>query len=222
VIERPEAWDEVVASIKRTGLIVIIRGDFTVDYLLRLADALVAGGIPVVEVTMNSPRALEAITSLREHSAGRLLVGAGTVRSTRGASDALAAGAQFLISPNFDPRVVASARRAGVLHLPGVFTATEAQAAFAAGCRMLKLFPADAAGPSYLKALCAPLNDIEFVPTGGIHGGNLAAYVQAGAVAFGLGSSLVKSTEQDLSALTKTASELLAVFQAAKAGRAHA
>jgi 2-dehydro-3-deoxyphosphogluconate aldolase/(4S)-4-hydroxy-2-oxoglutarate aldolase len=145
-----------------------------------------------------------------------MLIGAGTVRTLEEVNAALDAGAQFLVSPNFDPASVARSREAGVLHLPGVFTASEAQAAYAAGCQMVKLFPADALGPRYLKALRAPLNDIDFVPTGGIEAANIADFVRAGAVAFGVGSSLVKSADQDLADLREKAARLAAAFHAAQ------
>ena len=95
-----------------------------------------------------------------------------------------------MVSPNFDHETVSFTLGKGLLHLPGVFTATEAQTAFAAGCRMLKLFPMETGGPAYLKALRAPLNDIEFVPTGGVSLENIAEYARAGAVATGLGIEL--------------------------------
>jgi 2-dehydro-3-deoxyphosphogluconate aldolase / (4S)-4-hydroxy-2-oxoglutarate aldolase len=113
---------------------------------------------------------------------------------------------------------VARARRAGVPHLPGVFTATEAQAAWAAGCRLVKLFPADALGPGYLRALRAPLDDIGFVPTGGIELGNLNDYVRAGAVALGVGSALVSGPEQDLDALGDLATRFVRTLRDARGG----
>ncbi|CAG0975607.1 partial 2-dehydro-3-deoxyphosphogluconate aldolase / (4S)-4-hydroxy-2-oxoglutarate aldolase, partial [Anaerolineae bacterium] len=118
--------------------------------------------------------------------------GAGTIRRVAHVDEALALGAQFIVSPNFDPASVARSQAANVLHLPGVATPTEAETAFAAGCAMLKLFPADVlGGPTYLKAIRAPLDDIAFVPTGGIEPGNAGLYRRAGAAALGLGGSLV-------------------------------
>jgi 2-dehydro-3-deoxyphosphogluconate aldolase/(4S)-4-hydroxy-2-oxoglutarate aldolase len=147
-----------------------------------------------------------------------MLIGAGTVRYGTQVQPALDAGAQFLVSPNFDPDTVARARMAGLLHLPGIFTPSEAQTAFTAGCTVLKLFPADTVGPAYLKALRAPLDDIEFVPTGGINLENIAAYRRAGAVAVGLGSQLVAGRQQASDELTARAKALRAAWEAAGRG----
>jgi 2-dehydro-3-deoxyphosphogluconate aldolase/(4S)-4-hydroxy-2-oxoglutarate aldolase len=206
---------KAATQIRQTGIIAIIRGDFPFERLLAIAGAIAEGGVSVVEVTLNSRGALEGIAALRRQAGDDMLIGAGTVRTLEEVNAALDAGAQFLVSPNFDPASVARSREAGVLHLPGVFTASEAQAAYAAGCQMVKLFPADALGPPYLKALRAPLNDIDFVPTGGIEAANIADFVRAGAVAFGVGSSLVKSADQDLADLREKAARLAAAFQAA-------
>src|SRR4030095_12295008 len=169
-------------KIKQNGIIAIIRGDFSLDDMLRIGDALLTGTVTVMEVTLNSPSALTALPQLREHFRAEMLVGGGTVRDVDQARLAYEAGAEFIVSPNLDLETVSFARTKGLLHLPGVFTATEAQTAFAAGCRMLKLFPMEAAGPAYLKSLRAPLNDIDFVPTGGVSLENIADYASAGAV----------------------------------------
>ena len=129
---------------------------------------------------------------------------------------ALDAGAAFLVSPNLDLRSVARSRERGALHLPGVFTATEAQSALHAGCPVVKLFPADALGPAYLKALRAPLNDIGFVPTGGVDADNITAYVRAGAVAVGVGSALVRGADDDLSVLGERAGALVSALRGAR------
>lgn len=144
-----------------------------------------------MEITMNSTNALSAISDLRKRYGENMLIGAGTVRTAAQLDEAVEAGAQFTVAPNFDRASVERAKALGVLHLPGIFTPTEAQNAYEAGCRVLKLFPSDSVGPGYLKAMRAPLNDIEFVPTGGINVDNIKSYAQAGAVAVGLGSSLI-------------------------------
>lgn len=204
------------ARIRRAGIIAIIRGDFPTDRLLLIAQALQDGGVELIEVTLNSSGALEKITALREAMGEAMLVGAGTVRTVTGASAALSAGAQFLVAPNLDLQVIARAQQADVLHLPGVFTASEAQTAFMAGCTTVKLFPADTVGPAYLKALRAPLDDIGFIPTGGIHEGNLGDYIRAGAVAVGLGGSLITGPQQDLTAIRDAAVRLAAKLQQAR------
>lgn len=206
------------SRIRECGIIPIIRGDYSTDDMLRIGDALLAGDVTVMEVTLNSTSALEALPKLRTHFNGSMLIGAGTVRNTSHANQAVNAGAQFLISPNFDIDTVRFSRESGLLHLPGIFTATEAQTAFNAGCRMLKLFPMETAGPAYLKALRAPLNDIDFVPTGGISLENIAEYARAGAVAVGMGSKLVLSRDQASQDLRTKAKALRQAWQQAKHG----
>jgi 2-dehydro-3-deoxyphosphogluconate aldolase / (4S)-4-hydroxy-2-oxoglutarate aldolase len=202
--------------IKQNGIIAILRGDFSIDDMLRIGDALLAGTVKVMEVTLNSPAALGALPKLREHFRTEMLVGAGTVRDVAQARQAYEAGAEFIVSPNLDLESVSFTRAEGLLHLPGVFTATEAQTAFKAGCRMLKLFPMEAAGPAYLKSLRAPLNDIDFVPTGGVSLENIAEYANAGAVAVGLGSKLVLNRKQSQEDLTTRAHALRAAWEQGK------
>jgi 2-dehydro-3-deoxyphosphogluconate aldolase / (4S)-4-hydroxy-2-oxoglutarate aldolase len=198
--------------VKDCGIIAIIRGDFSIEDTLRIGEALLEGNITVMEVTLNSPAALTSLPRLRHHFWEEMLIGAGTVRDVKQAQAAHEAGAQFIVSPNLDLEIVSFARTNNLLHLPGVFTATEAQSAFAAGCHMLKLFPMEVAGPAYLKALRAPLNDIDFVPTGGVSLANIADYARAGAVAVGLGSKLVTSPQQTSQDLTARAQTLRAAW----------
>lgn len=213
-----DAIESIRQRIKQNGIIAIIRGDFSVDDMLRIGDALLAGTVTVMEVTLNSPAALAALPQLRDHFRTEMLVGTGTVRDVEQARLAYEAGAEFIVSPNLDLESVSFTRTKGLLHLPGVFTATEAQTAFAAGYHMLKLFPMEAAGPAYLKALRAPLSDIDFVPTGGVSLENIAAYANAGAVAVGLGGKLVLNREQTSQDLTSRAHALRAAWEQGKHG----
>lgn len=208
--------ERCAAQIRTGGIIAIVRGNFSPDVVLRIAESLLAGGVEIIEVTLNTSDALRALERLRQEHGARMLVGAGTVRTAQDVTRAHAAGAQFTIAPNFDPASVAQAQHLGMLHLPGIFTATEAQTAFAAGCSMVKLFPASLQGPAYLKALRAPLDDIEFVPTGGINSGNLAHYLQAGAAAVGVGSALIAAPDQDLTDITARAARLVRALQTAR------
>jgi 2-dehydro-3-deoxyphosphogluconate aldolase/(4S)-4-hydroxy-2-oxoglutarate aldolase len=212
-----DSIETISQHIKQSGIIAILRGDFSVADMLRIGDALLAGTVAVMEVTLNSPSALEALPQLRSHFGDTMLIGAGTVRDALLARRAVEAGAQFMVAPNFDSETVAVAHSQGVLHLPGIFTATEAQTAFLAGCRMLKLFPmVGENGPAYLKALRGPLNDIDFVPTGGISLENIADYARAGAVAVGLGSKLVLDRRQPSKDLKARAVALRRAWQDAK------
>jgi 2-dehydro-3-deoxyphosphogluconate aldolase/(4S)-4-hydroxy-2-oxoglutarate aldolase len=202
--------------IKQAGIIAILRGDFSVDEMLRIGEALLAGTVTAMEVTLNSPSVLEALPQLRERFGEDMLVGAGTVRNSSLARRAIDSGAQFMVAPNFEAETVAVAHSQGVLHLPGVFTATEVQAAFVAGSRMLKLFPMEIGGPAYLRALRAPLDDVDFVPTGGVSLENIGEYARAGAVAVGLGSKLVLGREQTAADLTARAAALRHAWEESK------
>lgn len=183
--------EQVRQQVKENGIVAIVRGNFPLEEMIEIGDALLAAPILVMEITLNSTGALEAIQTLRQRYGDKMLVGAGTVRTAEQVDAAVDAGAQFIVAPNFDLPSVQRSQQRNVLHMPGVFTATEVQNAFAAGCKVVKLFPSDAVGPTYLKALRAPLNDVEFVPTGGISLDNIRDYARVGAVAVGLGSSLI-------------------------------
>lgn len=193
--------DLAISRIRSSGIIAIVRGRFSTERMLAIADAMIDAGIGAMEVTLNSDCALEHIATLHARGDERLMIGAGTVRTPEDVDRAIDAGAQFLISPGFDEASVARATEAKVLHLPGVFTPTEAMHAAAAGCRLLKLFPCDVVGPAYLKALKAPLDEVDFVPTGGVSPANLAQWRRAGAVAVAAGSSLVSGPDQPLDEL---------------------
>lgn len=209
-IEKTSNW------IRQSGIIAIVRGDFSIDDMLRISDALLTGTVTVMEVTLNTTSVLAALPKLRERFGGEMLIGAGTVRTVNQARQANDAGAQFLVSPNLDLESVSYARTRDLLHLPGVYTATEAQTAFAAGCRILKLFPMETGGPAYLKALRAPLDDIQFVPTGGVSLENISEYARAGAVAVGLGSKLIANRDQTSADLTGRAKALRDAWEAGK------
>lgn len=210
--------ESVSQQIKVGGIIAILRGNFSVDDTLRLGDALMTGDVTILEITLNSPVALQALPKLRDHFEGTMLVGAGTVRDEEQARQASEAGAQFLVSPNLDLKTVVFTQSQGLLHIPGVFTATEIQNAVTAGCQLLKLFPMDglADGSTYLKAIRAPFNTVGFIPTGGISFENIASYARAGAVAVGLGSNLLGKQDQPLSEVTARARALRDAWDQAK------
>ncbi|MDJ0955054.1 MAG: bifunctional 4-hydroxy-2-oxoglutarate aldolase/2-dehydro-3-deoxy-phosphogluconate aldolase [Acidimicrobiia bacterium] len=160
-----------------------------------VAAALAAGGLGVIEVTMDSPGARESIADL---AGGELLVGAGTVRSEAEAVAAIDAGAQFVVSPHLDNRIVTVAVEAGVPVIPGAFTPTEITTAWDMGATAVKLFPASLGGPSLVKALRGPLGDIPLLPTGGVSVENAPLYLEAGAVAVGIGGWLTGGSDYEL------------------------
>jgi 2-dehydro-3-deoxyphosphogluconate aldolase/(4S)-4-hydroxy-2-oxoglutarate aldolase len=157
------------------------------DDALVIAEALAEGGISVIEVTMEQAGAADTIGVLADSG---VTVGAGTVVGVDRASMAVDAGARFLVSPGLDPDVVAWSRDHRVPHLPGVLTPSEVTKAIGLGVMTLKLFPASLGGPSYLRSLLAPFPGVEFIPSGGIDETNAAAYLDAGAIAVGVGGVL--------------------------------
>jgi 2-dehydro-3-deoxyphosphogluconate aldolase/(4S)-4-hydroxy-2-oxoglutarate aldolase len=207
----------VADRIRKTGLVAIVRGNFSKEQVLNIGQVLHDNGVPVMEVTLNTTSALESITQLREQFGDRMVIGAGTVRTAAQFDQALAAGAQFTVAPNLDLETVRAALQNDILHLPGVFTPTEAQTAFVAGCKIVKLFPSDIMGPRYIKAIRAPLDDIGIVPTGGISADNIGEYIKAGIVAAGIGSALVTGPTQDLDDLAQRAQALRQAWDAAVA-----
>lgn len=199
------------------GLIPIVRGNYSLNQAIAIAETLCEAQIPVLEVTLNSADAFNIISELRKRLGDSASIGAGTVRTKSNFERAIQSGAQFTIAPTLDAETVQAANQADILHLPGVLTPTEVQHAAVLGCTMVKLFPIDTFGPKYLKALRAPLNDIEFVPTGGVTLDNLPDFVKAGAVAVGVGTALVRSPEQTTDELLKQAKAFRAAWDNTKA-----
>ena len=154
----------------------------------RVGAAVIEGGVDVVEVPLNVPGALDAISSLSAIPGA--LVGAGTVMNAAAAQAALDAGARFLLSPVLVPEVVDAAHAAGAAAIPGAFTPTEIDACMRAGADLVKLFPADRLAPADLRTLLAALPDARLLPTGGITAANAAEWLAAGAVAVGVGGAL--------------------------------
>ncbi|HEY8487392.1 MAG TPA: bifunctional 4-hydroxy-2-oxoglutarate aldolase/2-dehydro-3-deoxy-phosphogluconate aldolase [Limnochordales bacterium] len=206
----------VEAQLVAAGVVPVVRlGER--ELALRVAQALAGGGMQTVEVTFTVPQA-EAIIAALRRDYPHLLVGAGTVRDRAEAARALRAGAHYLVSPGLVAEVLDEARRAGVLAIPGVLTPSEALQAVAAGCRLLKLFPASAVGPAYLKALRAVLPDgVAFCPTGGVELEHLPAWAEAGASLVGVGGPLLGDVERtgDLAGLARRAQAFLEAWRAA-------
>jgi 2-dehydro-3-deoxyphosphogalactonate aldolase len=182
-------WADVIRT---RPLVAILRGIRPED-AAAIGDALADAGFLCLEVPLNSPRPLETIAALRARFDGRLLVGAGTVLNPAEVGAVAAAGGQLIISPNTDTAVIAAAKQAGLVSVPGFFTPSEAFAALAAGADALKLFPAETAGPATLKAIRAVLPPgVPVLPVGGIEPDAMAAWRAAGASGFGIGSALYR------------------------------
>jgi 2-dehydro-3-deoxyphosphogluconate aldolase/(4S)-4-hydroxy-2-oxoglutarate aldolase len=172
------------------GIVPVLRASSAED-AIAVADAIVAGGIDVLEITMTVPGAVQVIAEVVGRYGERLLVGAGTVLDAKAAGECLAAGARFIVAPIVDETTIALCRRENVAVLPGALTPTEVVRAWRAGADLVKVFPCSAVGgASYIKALKAPLPQIPLVPTGGVTVTTAGAYFAAGASAIGVGSDL--------------------------------
>ena len=180
----------LLLPLEQHKVVVIIRG-IAPAYMSDLFQALYDGGIRMAEITLNSEHALESISMMRKAYDGRMMVGAGTVLNEASAKDAIAAGAQFLVSPNVDEGMIRYAVANGVLPLPGAMTATEVVQAVRFGSPVVKIFPCSSLGPNYIKELKGPLNDIPMLAVGGINEDNVAEYMKAGAIGVGIGGSMV-------------------------------
>lgn len=195
----------VIEKIKETGIIAVIRTDSTVKAEIVIA-ALIKGGIDVLEVTMTIPGAVELIKRLTGKYKNMALIGAGTVLDKEAAQKCVGAGAKFIVSPILNRETVAFCNQNKIVVMSGALTPTEIFSAWEAGADMVKIFPISAmGGVSYLKAVKTVFPQFEFVPTGGIGLGNALDYIEAGALAVGMGSELTKENE---SVITKQARDL--------------
>ena len=181
---------DIVGEIERTGVVAIVRSD-SADQLVEIVDALQAGGLTCIEITMTTPGALEAIAAASQRFAGQCAIGVGTVLDPETARAAILAGARFVVSPIVDEPTIALCRRYSVASIPGAFTPTEIVRAWQAGADVVKVFPATKLGPSFFKDMRGPLPQIKLTPTGGVSVDNAGDFIRAGAVAVGVGSALV-------------------------------
>lgn len=196
-------------------IVAIIRGANPAD-VLKITDALYAGGVRILEITMNSDDPLTVIKEVAAKYGDKMVIGAGTVLDGETAKQAVAAGAKFVLSPIVSEDVIKTAQSLGVVSIPGAFTATEIYNAYKMGADIIKVFPANS--PSYIKDIRGPLPQIPLLPTGGISIDNIKDFKKAGAVGFGIGSALVNTkvavTPAYLSELTENAKKLVGALNA--------
>jgi len=198
---------EVLKTLCDVGLVPVIRVR-SADVLVDVAKALQAGGVPVAEVTMTVPGAIEGIRRLVKAVGKDVLVGVGSVTRPDQAEEAVAAGAQFIVGPVLVPEVVRAARKLDRVVIPGAYTPTEIFQAHEMGADIVKVFPASVGGPAYFKAILAPMPFLKLMPTGGVDLTTVAAFIKAGAVTLGAGAALVdaKAVEKgDWAAITDLA-----------------
>jgi Entner-Doudoroff aldolase len=204
-IEARDRWSnlrhsDVAATIRAARLIVVLRRITPHERLLELLDELADAGARIFEITLDGEDAGSDLVTARDRIAGRdrrCLVGAGTVRTVAQLRSAIEARAAFGVSPVFDPKIVAAALEAGLPFVPGVYTPTEADAAWRAGATFVKVFPGSSLGPSHVRELRGPMPDIEMIVTGGVNATNATEFLEAGAVAVGIGSALVRASARE-------------------------
>ena len=198
--------------IRQTGVIAILRAKSS-GQLVSAAGAIRAGGVRAIEVTFTTPGALQVIEEATRKFGDEILFGAGSVLDPETARAAILAGAAFIVAPALNLEVLALCRRYSVPVMPGCYTPTEILTAWEAGADMVKLFPASVGGPEFVKAVLAPLPQVEIVPVGGVELDNAAAFIRSGAAALGVGSSLINQKlldSGDMPELTRRAAAFLA------------
>lgn len=210
---------EILNRLITEKVVAVVRLD-SGDQLIKVAEALKAGGISAIEFTVPTPNSLEMIKQAASHFGDEVIMGAGTVLDPETARAAILSGAQFIVTPAFNPKTIELCRRYGKPIIPGALTPTEILTAWEAGADMVKVFPADAMGPGYIKAVLAPLPQIRLVPTGGVSAENAAQFLKAGATALGVGGNLVNKqavARGDWAAITAEAQKLVQAVRLAVA-----
>jgi 2-dehydro-3-deoxyphosphogluconate aldolase/(4S)-4-hydroxy-2-oxoglutarate aldolase len=212
---------EKLELVRETGVIAIMRAQSS-DQLIAAADAIKAGGVRVIEVTMTTPGALAVVEEAKGRYGQDVLFGAGTVLDAETARAAILAGADFVVAPSLDLDTVALCNRYSIPVMPGCYTPTEMVAAWQAGADMIKLFPASVGGPDLVKAILAPLPQLEIVPVGGVNLHTAADFIRKGAAALGVGSSLVNQKLLDAGDLDELQRRAAALIAEVRKGRGQA
>lgn len=202
-----------LSKLREVGIIPIIRAS-SADVVLPVAEALLQAGLPIVEITLTVPGAIEAIAAVAKHHRGKLLLGAGTVTDAETCKRTVDAGAEFIVTPCLVPEVIQAAQRASVPVIPGALTPTEIFEASRSGADMVKVFPVQSVGGAeYVRALRGPFPGIPLVPTGGVTLDNIAEMFKAGAAAVGVGTELISKealARRDYAAIGALARQFLA------------
>ncbi|MEZ0267410.1 MAG: bifunctional 4-hydroxy-2-oxoglutarate aldolase/2-dehydro-3-deoxy-phosphogluconate aldolase, partial [Phycisphaerae bacterium] len=163
----PRTKDQLFSQMLASGVVAVIRAQ-SKEQLKPIAEALLEGGVPSIEVTLTTPKAIAGIEMLADLLGDRAIVGVGTVLDAHTCRDAIYAGAQFVVSPVLDEEVIATTKKYGKISIPGGFTPTEILRAWTAGADVVKVFPSTSLGPTYLKDILAPLPQLRLTPTGGV------------------------------------------------------
>ncbi|MES2222664.1 MAG: bifunctional 2-keto-4-hydroxyglutarate aldolase/2-keto-3-deoxy-6-phosphogluconate aldolase [Acidobacteriota bacterium] len=207
---------KIMQQMHELGLVPVLRAS-SAEEAITIADAIMAGGVNILEVTMTVPGAIRVIEQLADHHGSKLLLGAGTVLDPETARSCILAGAQFIVSPALDLRTIELCRRYSVPILPGALTPTEIVTAWQAGADVVKVFPCSAlGGAKYLKALQGPLPQIQLIPTGGVSLATAEEFLAAGAFALGVGGDLVDAKaarEGRTSVITENAQKYIGIVK---------
>lgn len=202
---------EIVDKIIESGVVAVIRMEEP-EKLLRVVEAINAGGIDVIEITMTVPNAIKLIEQVSKEFEEKVLVGVGSVLNKNMAQDAINAGAKFVVSPILKKEVVETAQKNNISVFPGCFTPTEIYTAYEMGAEIIKVFPADILGMQFIKAVKAPIPNINLMPTGGVTLTNISEWIQAGACAVGIGTALLEKKaikENNYDLLTENAKKAI-------------
>lgn len=215
-------FESTAATIERVGLIPVLRAK-NAEQAHAVVDAMMAGGVTVVEVTMTVPGAVDLLKTLKKEYGAKLLLGSGTVTTAKEAEATIEAGAEFVVSPSFHSDVVEATKAAHKLSVPGALTPTEVIAAHRAGADYVKIFPCSAMGGApYLKSLLAPFPFLKLIPTGGVTIKTAEDFLKAGARALGVGNDLVNLAaieEGKPEIITEAAKAYLEVFARVRSGK---
>ena len=208
----------VLTRIMDSGLVAVVRAD-TSDQAARIAEACAAGGVAAVEITFTVPGTAGVISDLaKQYKKDEILIGAGTVLDPETARIAILSGAQFVVSPALNPAAGTLCNRYQIPYMPGAATPREVIEAMECGADIVKVFPGDTLGPSFVKAIRGPLPQASLMPTGGVDIGNVADWIKAGCVAVGVGGNLTASAKSgDYKTITSVAKQFIEKIRSARA-----
>jgi len=201
-----------------SGVVAIVRANSSTE-LMDVVEAIRRGGVNVIEITMTTPNALEVIRDVSRKFRDEVLTGVGSVLDAETARAAILAGAEFIVAPTLSLETIALCNRYGKVVMPGALTPTEILTAWEAGADLVKIFPSSLGGPAYIKAVKAPLPQIQVVPVGGVGVENAGEFIKAGSAAVAVGGSLVNSkliAAGKFDEITQTARKLIAEVRAAR------
>lgn len=212
--------EKIISSICDSGLVAVVRAT-SGEQAIRISEACIEGGVVAVELTFTVPFAHEIIETLaKRYTGGEVIIGAGTVLDPETARIAMLSGAQYIVSPHFNPDTMRLCNRYRVPVMPGVVTPREAVEALEAGADILKVFPGELFGPKAIKSLKGPIPQGRYMPTGGVDVNNVGEWIKAGAVAVGAGSSLTAGAKTgEYEKITATAKVFLENIRAARAAK---